>query len=92
LYVIISRGIDFGKSDDPIKVENEDFLEKFAEDVEGLVLQIEDAVQYLLEPRSRSVLQRTCFRGTLQLSPEVQIPVYNFLSFISEAKFRFIPI
>ncbi|EGC29713.1 hypothetical protein DICPUDRAFT_158675 [Dictyostelium purpureum] len=61
------------------KQKNEIFLREFADSVDGVLVPVKQALEMMSFFRSQSVLQRTSFRGALEISPELKIPVWGFL-------------
>jgi hypothetical protein len=57
------------------KAKSELLLRRIAREVDGVVVGVSQALELMSYFRSRSVLQRSAFRGNLQISPLVQIPV-----------------
>ncbi|KAF2069356.1 hypothetical protein CYY_009327 [Polysphondylium violaceum] len=60
------------------KEKNEKFLREFAESVEGVLVPVKQALEMMSFFRSQSVLQRTSFRGNLEID-ELKIPVWGYL-------------
>eukprot|EP01094_Clydonella_sp_ATCC50884_P012155 TRINITY_DN2207_c0_g1_i1.p1 TRINITY_DN2207_c0_g1~~TRINITY_DN2207_c0_g1_i1.p1 ORF type:complete len:785 (-),score=247.92 TRINITY_DN2207_c0_g1_i1:306-2513(-) len=62
-----------------IKEANERFLREIVEQVSGVVVEADDALELMSYFRAKSVLQRPAFRGNLSISPVVQIPIYMYV-------------
>eukprot|EP01012_Entosiphon_sulcatum_P025587 TRINITY_DN30931_c0_g1_i1.p1 TRINITY_DN30931_c0_g1~~TRINITY_DN30931_c0_g1_i1.p1 ORF type:complete len:790 (+),score=120.93 TRINITY_DN30931_c0_g1_i1:94-2370(+) len=86
LFVI---GIDFGpdeKADEQddwsklsVKRSNELVLYFLSKMCNGLVIPVSSALQILSTLRSKSVLQRTCFRENLYIADSMAIPLWGFV-------------
>jgi ATP-dependent DNA helicase 2 subunit 2 len=61
-----------------IKRANEALIKTFAERVHGVVVPVAQAIEMMSYFRSRSILQRSNFRGELEISPHLAIPVWTF--------------
>ena len=58
-----------------VKAANEKLLREIVESVDGVVVANDQALELMSYFRAKSVLQRPTFRGALQISPLVKIPV-----------------
>eukprot|EP01102_Stenamoeba_stenopodia_P012456 TRINITY_DN3947_c0_g2_i1.p1 TRINITY_DN3947_c0_g2~~TRINITY_DN3947_c0_g2_i1.p1 ORF type:complete len:754 (+),score=228.50 TRINITY_DN3947_c0_g2_i1:208-2469(+) len=85
-------GIDFsdeededasGRSSDVVKtatkIENEKLIREFADKVKGVVIPVHRAIEMMSWLRARSVLQRTTYRGALEISSHLSIPVWSYI-------------
>eukprot|EP01114_Cavostelium_apophysatum_P020328 TRINITY_DN6786_c0_g1_i1.p1 TRINITY_DN6786_c0_g1~~TRINITY_DN6786_c0_g1_i1.p1 ORF type:complete len:724 (+),score=198.04 TRINITY_DN6786_c0_g1_i1:75-2246(+) len=79
-------GIDFKEENDQnedrrseVKKENEKVLRQVAEQVEGIVVPVHEAMQMMSYFRSKTVLQRTSFRGHLEVGTELKVPFWSFV-------------
>lgn len=61
-----------------IKEHNEKLIQKICEHVKGRVIPIRNALDLLSFTSSKSILQRSSFRGWFELSRHVRIPVWSF--------------
>lgn len=64
------------------KLNNELFIKKMVDEVDGVIVPVNQALEMMSYFRSKSVLQRTTFRGLLEINSNLQIPVPENLSFI----------
>ncbi|KAM9977506.1 hypothetical protein ACTFIR_011373 [Dictyostelium discoideum] len=62
-----------------LKEKNEIFLREFAESVDGVLVPVKQALEMMSFFRSQSVMTRTSFRGALEITPELKIPVWGYL-------------
>jgi hypothetical protein len=58
--------------------ENEELLRELCGQVKGVVVPVTQAIEMMSYFRSKSVLQRTSFRGFFEVSQFVKIPVWAF--------------
>lgn len=56
-------------------MRNEQLLRKMVSDVDGVLVPVSQALEMMSYFRSKSVLQRTSFRGLLEVNTMLQIPV-----------------
>eukprot|EP01113_Clastostelium_recurvatum_P048652 TRINITY_DN8908_c0_g1_i3.p1 TRINITY_DN8908_c0_g1~~TRINITY_DN8908_c0_g1_i3.p1 ORF type:complete len:744 (-),score=183.33 TRINITY_DN8908_c0_g1_i3:59-2119(-) len=68
------------------KKKNETFIREFADSVGGVVVAVHQALQMMSYFRGKSVLQRSAFRGCLEVSPLMKIAVWSFMK-TAEQKF-----
>eukprot|EP01112_Ceratiomyxa_fruticulosa_P013430 TRINITY_DN3779_c0_g1_i1.p1 TRINITY_DN3779_c0_g1~~TRINITY_DN3779_c0_g1_i1.p1 ORF type:complete len:745 (+),score=163.09 TRINITY_DN3779_c0_g1_i1:333-2567(+) len=71
-------GIDFFEEEEK-RSENETFVREFTAEVEGVVVPVHQALQLMSYFRGKSVLQRSAFRGCLEVSPLMKIGVWSFV-------------
>eukprot|EP01105_Mastigella_eilhardi_P010054 TRINITY_DN2353_c0_g1_i3.p1 TRINITY_DN2353_c0_g1~~TRINITY_DN2353_c0_g1_i3.p1 ORF type:complete len:753 (-),score=192.03 TRINITY_DN2353_c0_g1_i3:99-2321(-) len=62
-----------------VKTDNERLLHKIADNVNGVVIPVSKALELMSYFRSKSVLQRSIFRGRLEISPIYHIAVWSFI-------------
>ncbi|KYQ93240.1 ATP-dependent DNA helicase [Tieghemostelium lacteum] len=62
-----------------LKQKNEIFLREFADSVEGVLVPVKEALEMMSFFRSQSVLQRTSYRGTLDVGQDLKIPVWGYI-------------
>jgi hypothetical protein len=55
--------------------ENEELLKKICESVGGVIVPVNQALEMMSYFRSMSVLQRSTYRGNLEISNRIKIPV-----------------
>jgi ATP-dependent DNA helicase 2 subunit 2 len=68
------------------KIDNVTLLREICTKVKGVVVPIAQAIDMMSSFRSKSVLQRTVFRGWFEVSPFLKIPVWAYKK-TSEVKF-----
>jgi ATP-dependent DNA helicase 2 subunit 2 len=66
------------KAKEKVKQENEELLRELCGQVKGVVVPVTQAIEMMSYFRSKSVLQRTSFRGFFEVSQFVKIPVWAF--------------
>lgn len=57
------------------QAENEGVLQDLCRNVRGVIVAVHEAIELMSYFRKKAVLQRTVFRGTLEISSHLQIPV-----------------
>eukprot|EP01133_Synstelium_polycarpum_P006600 gene6600-7664_t len=79
-------GVDFtdeeeleNKMKKTAKEENEIFLRDFAQSVNGVLVPVKQALEMMSFFRSQSVLQRTAFRGNLEIGSDMSIPLWGYI-------------
>ncbi|KAH3742839.1 ATP-dependent DNA helicase [Pelomyxa schiedti] len=86
-------GIDFDEDvDHPSQREisedkraNEILLHEIAQKVNGAVFPVTEALELMAQLRSRGVLQRSTFRGNMEISSLLNIPVWTFVKTTKQA-------
>lgn len=73
-------GIDFTLSNEKKndKQKNELLLQKICDQVGGIIIPINQAIETLSLFRSKRVLPRTCFRGCLEIGDTFKIPLWAY--------------
>jgi hypothetical protein len=61
-----------------MQAENEVMLRSLCSSIGGVIVPVNEAIELMSYFRTSAVLQRTTFRGTLQISTHMHIPVCLF--------------
>jgi ATP-dependent DNA helicase 2 subunit 2 len=72
-----------------IKIENENMLKQMINSVGGVIVPIHEAIEMMSYFRSKGVLQRTTFRGVLEISPHLKIPIWSYVKTMEQKFPRF---
>lgn len=71
--------VDCERNVSDVKMENEELLRDMAKQVGGVIVAVNQALDMMSYFRSKGVLQRSTFRGLLQIGRHLHIPVWSFI-------------